>query len=235
MSLFVTASGTEVGKTLVSCALVRALRAAGRQVAAVKPVISGFDATPADATDTALLLAAQDLPANSATIDRISPWRFGAPLSPDMAAAREGRRIDYAALLAHCGEAIETYHDGVIIEGVGGAMVPLGDDVLVVDWIADLSVPAVLVAGSYLGTISHTLTALEVLQRRRIPIAGVVVSESPESPVPLRDTVDTISRFARGTRVLCVPRLDPEDHAAVARAGAPLLPLFDFPASVSPH
>ena len=91
-ALFVTATGTGIGKTLVTCLLARQLRAAGRRVRALKPVATGY--TAARDSDSAQLLAALGEPITDANVAAISPWRFAAPLSPDMAAEREGRALD---------------------------------------------------------------------------------------------------------------------------------------------
>ena len=84
--------------------------------------------------------------------------------------------------------------DPLLIEGIGGAMVPLNERHTVLDWIAELGAPALVVTGSYLGTISHTLTTLAAIRGRGVPIAGLVISESAESPVALTETAETISR-----------------------------------------
>ena len=107
----------------------------------------------------------------------------------------------------------------MLIEGIGGIMVPLDDTHTVLDWMKALRIPVLLIAGSYLGTISHTLTALHVLAQRNIDIAAVVVSESEVGGASLDETVDTIARFAQPLDVIGVPRLaqDAELHPAFAR------------------
>src|SRR6185437_8998899 len=128
-------------------------------------------------------------------VDRISPWRFAAPLSPDMAAAAEGKSVDFAALLADSRARIAAKPDVLLIEGVGGIMVPLDDRRTVLDWMEALALPVLLVAGSYLGTISHTLSAVDVLTRRGLKIAALVISESEGSTVGLDVTIATLRRF----------------------------------------
>jgi len=208
--LFVTGAGTGVGKTLIACALVHRLRARGEAVRVLKPVATGFDGADAE-SDTALLLAAAGEPASPEAIAACTPWRFGPALAPAMAAAREGRAIPYDDLIGHCRAAL----DGeafTIIEGIGGVMVPLGGGRTVADWIAALGIPAVLVAGSYLGALSHALTALAAARAAGIPVAGLVVSESEESPVPLAETVGALRDHAAGIPILAVPRLAPGPH-----------------------
>jgi dethiobiotin synthetase len=203
--LFVSATGTGIGKTLVTALLTRQLRAKGRTVEALKPVISGYGVDTAPESDTAELLRALDRPMSPEAVDAVSPWRFAAPLSPDMAAAREGRAVPFDELVAFCRAPRPADH--VLVEGVGGAFVPLDGGHLVADWIAALGMPALVVAGSYLGTLSHTIATLEALRNRHVFVAGVVISESEESPVPLAETRDSLVRFTPGIPVLCLPRI----------------------------
>jgi dethiobiotin synthetase len=207
-AVFVTGTGTDVGKTFVTAALIRHLRAGGKTVDARKPVVSGFDPQNAANSDPGILLDALGRPITAGEIDRIAPWRFAAPLSPDLAAKQESRSIDFRSVLQFSDSAV----DGpgmVFIEGVGGVMVPLDASHTVLDWISTLRIPVLLVAGSYLGTVSHTLTALHVLAQRNLDIVGVVVSESAAPGASLDDTVATIARFAVPIDVVGLPRLAP--------------------------
>ncbi len=221
---FITATGTDVGKTFVARGLIRALRTDGRAVAALKPVVSGFDPTEVDGSDSGLLLAALGRPVTEATIAKISPWRFAAPLAPDMAAAREGRTLDMRELIRFCHAAIAAEPGVLLIEGAGGLMSPVSAEHIMLDWIVALGLPVILVAGSYLGTISHTLSALDVLARRNLKVAAVVVSETAGSPVRLDETRDTLARFASQHDVIALPRLAPAapDHPAFGRLSARL-------------
>lgn len=177
-------------------------------------MISGFDAETMAESDTAILLQALDREPTPEAIAELSPWRFAAPLSPDMAAAREGRTIDFEALSRFSSDAIGSFQGVTLIEGVGGVMVPLTESKTVVDWISALKVPAVLVVGSYLGTLSHSLTAHAVLTQRLVPVAAVVISESEESPVPVAETEATLTRFLPGCRILSIARNEPGDGLA---------------------
>ena len=205
-AIFVTGTGTDVGKTFVTAGLIRHFRAAGRAVEAIKPVVSGFDPAELPTSDPGVLLAALGQPVIVEEIERIAPWRFAAPLSPDLAAACEGRTIVFDDLLNFSRRAAAT-RNVLLIEGVGGIMVPLDNKHTVIDWVKALRVPVLLVAGSYLGTISHTLTALHVLAQRNVEIAAVVVSESETSGATLDETVTSIARFAQPIDVIGVPRL----------------------------
>lgn len=209
--LFITGAGTDVGKTYVTAALAHMALEAGRSALALKPVLSGFDAADWHGSDAGVLMAAQRLPMTAENLDRISPFRFAAPLSPDMAAAREGRSISMDAVAAHCRDAIAGKADVVLIEGVGGVCVPLNEAHTVLDWIALLNIPVVLVAGSYLGTISHALTALAALREARATVRAIVISESPDQPVPPAETAATIARFARAIPIAELRRAPGED------------------------
>lgn len=218
-AFFVTGSGTEIGKTFVTVALIHELRRRHRHVAALKPVASGFDPAKAAASDPGILLAALGEMPTPAAFDLIAPWRFHAPLSPDMAARREGRVLDFAALVGHSRQAIVAATGTLLIEGVGGVMVPLDEDHTVLDWIDTLRLPALVVTGSYLGAISHALTSLDALANRGLTVAALVVNETPQSSVALDETVATIARFTDGVPVVALPRLAQagQPHPAIER------------------
>ncbi len=204
-ALFITATGTGVGKTTLAATLVHQLNAAGHKARALKPVLSGYDA--ADATnDAAVLLRAGGREADAAAQAAIAPWRFAAPLSPDMAAAREGRTIDVAALVAWCRK--QMHAEGwTLIEGIGGAFVPLDAHSLVVDWMAALGCPFLLVAGSYLGTLSHTIATVEALAARGLRPHALVLSDRGDGPLPAAETASALGeRLRRPVHIL--PPLD---------------------------
>lgn len=209
-AIFIAGAGTDIGKTYVTAALTRSIRARGGAVRVLKPLASGVAPLAAAAfadSDTARLLAAAGLPITQANVDACSPWRFAAPLAPDQAAAAEGRRLELGELLAWCrmrmGEAAPD--ETVLIEGVGGLMSPITEKATGLDWLLGLGCPAILVAGSYLGAISHALTALAVIQARAIPLQGVVVSES-EPSAGLDETIDALQRFGPEAPIIALKR-----------------------------
>jgi dethiobiotin synthetase len=213
-AFFVTATGTDIGKTFVASGLIRHWRAAGRQVDALKPVATGFDPASAAASDAGVLLTALGRPVMPAEIDRISPWRFAAPLSPDMAAKRENRSVDFDALVQFSQNAIAGNNDVLLIEGIGGVMVPLDESHTVLDWMIALNIPLVLVTGSYLGSLSHTLTALDVLARRGLAVKAVVVNETPGSTVTIESTIGTLGGLARAIPIVGMRRMAAESAQA---------------------
>jgi dethiobiotin synthetase len=197
VSYFVTSTGTDIGKTYVTAGILRAARRSGKAASAVKPLLTGYSADNPLNSDSAILLAAMGKSVSRQNIETISPWRFAAPLSPDMAAAREGRRVDFALLTKFCQVAIGAAPGTLLIEGVGGVAVPLDETNLVSDWISALRIPAILVAGTYLGTISHTINAVDFLAFRGITLAAIVLSESENPATSLEETAATLRRFVK--------------------------------------
>lgn len=197
-ALFVTSCGTGRGKTYVSERMIRAWRADGDAVRALKPVISGYDPSDAATSDTGLLLSAIGEKLSPEAIDRMSPWRYAAPLSPDMAAALEDRTVPVDDIISYCRSAIESATargEHLLIEGAGGVMVPLDETRTMRDLMVALEIPVVLVVGSYLGSLSHAMTALEALHVRQIVVDRIVVNETADSNIPLTETRDTLARF----------------------------------------
>jgi len=186
-AIFVTATGTDVGKTYVTCSLIAALRRAGANVAALKPVISGFDEAQAPPSDSGRILAALGRACDRAALDAISPWRYAAALSAEMAAEREGRAVPFDEVVAFCKGAVAEARGPCLIEGVGGLMSPIDDRRTNRDLIVAMNARPLLVAGSYLGTISHILTALAAFDQVKIKPIAVVISESENSPVGLAE------------------------------------------------
>jgi dethiobiotin synthetase len=221
-AIFVTATGTHIGKTFVTAGLIRHMHGAGHAVHAIKPVVTGFDHDAWQDSDPAALLAALGRPITLQEVEAISPWRFKAPLSPDLAGRREGRTIVFAQVIEFCRDTLRNHPGIVLIEGIGGVMVPLDEHRTVLDWMSVLRIPVILVTGTYVGTISHTLTSLEVLARRNLDVAVVAVSESHESAASLEETLASLERFADSIDVIGIPRLvaGTFEHPALARIAA---------------
>ena len=206
---FITGTGTDIGKTWLCCALLRLWREQRKRPEALKPVLSGFDpATPA-ASDAGALLDALDRRCTERSLDALAPWRYAEPLSPDMASAREGRQVPFESLVGFTRRAAERTEGPLLVEGVGGVMVPLDDHHTVRDWIAASGLPAVLVAGSYLGSMSHTLSALETLLNADVPVAAIAVNESEGSSVALGLTLASLRNHVGGIPLLGIRRHDP--------------------------
>ncbi len=173
--LFVTGTGTGVGKTIVSAALLAAMRAAGEPVRAYKPVVTGLAEPPGKWPHDHELLA---LAAGMAS-EKVAPVRFDPPVSPHLAAAMDGRRIDPADLVAG---ARASSKDILVVEGVGGLLVPLTEDFSVRDLAVELGLPLVIAAPPGLGTINHTLLTIEAARAVGLELAAVVLTPWPRSP-----------------------------------------------------
>jgi dethiobiotin synthetase len=209
-ALFVAGTGTDLGKTHVACALLRAARARGATVDAFKPVVSGFDPAAPEASDPARLAAAMGRPN---AWREVSPCRYRAPLAPHLAAGLEGEVLAMADLIADCRSwLVDRDVDLGLIEGAGGVMSPMTNDATNLDLMVALDLPVLLVAGSYLGTASHLLTALEVLRARDLSVIAIVISESLDAP-DLRQTVEMLRAFERQSPIVVAPR-DPSWDAA---------------------
>lgn len=203
---FITSCGTERGKTFVAEHLIREWLEAGFSVDVLKPVVSGFDYSLVNESDTGRLLKAIGEKLNEENIERVSPWRYSAPLSPDIAAAREGRSIPVGEIISYCVNKIEEkVADILVIEGIGGAMVPLDETRTVRDLIAALGVPAILVVGNYLGSLSHALTAFEALTTKNIAVDRVIVNETTISNISIFETKAILSRFVGNVPVTTIP------------------------------
>ncbi len=235
MRAIIAATGTGIGKTYVTCGLIRALRAIGQTPLVLKPVLSGFSPADAALSDAGQILAALGQPLTPAALAAIAPFRYAAPLSPDWAAEIEGGSVDFASVLAVCRTALAT-PGGLLIETAGGILSPLTAETTMADLLVALGLPVVLVTGSYLGTFSHTLSAAESLTARGLAFT-VVVSESPPGAEPAPDFPETLARLHHrlGRPVHALPRLPAAQAAplfanllgaipAAARACAASLP-----------
>ena len=216
--LFVTGTDTGVGKTVVAASILAALRARGERVAAFKPVVTGTN-EPADPDwppDDELLATAAGV-----DVEDVTATRFGPPVSPHFAAQLAGRPLD-PALIRKAFDARAAAADTVIVEGVGGLLVPLTCDYLVRDLAVDLGLPLVVAASPGLGTINHTLLTLEAARGAGLAVAGVVLTPWPEAPSAMEDdNRATIARLGE-VEVMTLPRFSRADRALLARAGAAL-------------
>jgi dethiobiotin synthetase len=204
---FVTATGTSIGKTLVTTTLCWQLKQRGFNVTALKPVISGFEANDME-SDSALILKSCGFSPTPAMLKTISPWQFAAPLAPSMAANKEKKFIVFNEVIEFCEEHAAMSADVVLVEGAGGVMTPLDDRHTMLDCIERLRWPVILVAGSYLGAISHTLTAMETLKQRHVPVAAIIISESEKTEVSLMETMEGLSPFVPASiAIVKLPRM----------------------------
>jgi len=204
--VFVVGTDTGVGKTVVTAGLTGWLRETGTEAVAVKPCQTGY---PPD-DDAAFVESVCGTADAAVCLQRLSP-----PLAPEVAA----READDDVTLSY-----ESIRDGVadvvagsetaIVEGIGGLRVPLADDREVIDLVADIGLPALVVARSGLGTLNHTALTVQALRQRGVPVVGVVLNEYEGETTAERTNPDGIERMTDCT-VWPVPPLDIESPESV--------------------
>jgi dethiobiotin synthetase len=235
--LFVTGTDTGVGKTVLSASLVAALAGAGERVRAFKPVVTGLDdseAAPRPAansrsadpggTETDVRWPADHVLLGAAAgvaAEEVSPLRFGPAVSPHLAAALAGEPIEPERLLA---AAVAAQEPGgtLIVEGVGGLLVPLREDYSVCDFAVALGLPLLIAARPGLGTINHTLLTLRVARDAGLDVLAVVLTPWPQRPSAIEGSNrETIARLG-AVEVQTLRRVTAPEPAELARAGGEL-------------
>lgn len=214
--VFVTGTDTEVGKTVIAAGLAAALRARGDGVGVMKPIASGGAPSP-----DALLLrqaAGTDDP-----LELINPVCLAEPLSPNVAAEIDGVQIDLDAIRnAH--DELKRRHAVLIVEGVGGWLVPVKPGVMMADLAADFGWPVLVVARPGLGTINHTLLTLEAIRRTGLPVLGVVINRFDDAAAGTAERTNPgqIERYGRTKVLAIVPEIPAVQHGTIADVAAHL-------------
>jgi dethiobiotin synthetase len=229
LGLFVTGTDTGVGKTVVACALARALRARGVDLGVFKPSETGVGAAgPLDALALREAAGARD------PIEDVCPEALELPAAPAVAARAQGRALDRGRI-RDAAARLRARRGFLLVEGAGGALVPLAPGFDTLDLAEELGLPVLVVARGALGTINHTLLTLEALAARGIPLAGVVVSHGPAA-LSAPDAANLAwLREALGPRLLgeLPPLADPASADgsalldALAARGIPFAPRSD--------
>jgi len=212
---FVTGTDTGVGKTIVAAALAAAVAARGLRVRAFKPVITGLDeGRPAGRPRDHELLGA----VTGQTPEEVAPLGYGPAVSPHLAAELAGEPIDFDALV-RAARAAGSGADALVVEGVGGLLVPIAPGHSVRHLAAALDLPLVIAARPGLGTINHTLLTLEAARAAELRVAGVALTPWPEAPSIIEaSNRATIERLGE-VEVAGLPLVRPLDSAALAEAG----------------
>lgn len=197
----VLATGTEIGKTHIACALLRRARSSGARVAALKPVMSGFAAGDLAASDAGRLALACGLAPTAENVAAICLHAFEEAVAPNVAARNAGATLDYEAILGWARDGLSGDAEVMLLEGAGGVLSPVTDTRLNADLAADLGLPAILVSANYLGSVSHTLSAIESCERRGVRVAAVAISR-PSGDYGAPEAL--VRELARWTPVPCV-------------------------------
>jgi dethiobiotin synthetase len=190
--VFVTGTGTEVGKTVVAAVVAQTMARTGQRVALFKPAVTGLD-EEGEADHQLLRRAA----GSDQSDGEIAPYRYGPPASPHLAAALAGEEIEPARLL-EAARVAAGRADALVCEGVGGLLVPLSPGYLVRDLAADLGYPLVVAAAPGLGTINHTLLTIESARAGGLKVAVVVLTPWPDEPSEVeRSNLETIAALGK--------------------------------------
>ncbi len=181
--LFITATDTDVGKTLLTCAIADILRRAGLNVGVCKPIATGCrlereQLYNSDAEALAHFANCQ------VPLHIINPIRYRPPLAPAVAAEKANRPVNFQNISLAL-EYLDQHHDIILIEGIGGLMVPLDDKKTVADLARDIGYPTVVVTRPNLGTLNHTAMTCSLIKQAQIPLAGLVINNyNPDDPDP---------------------------------------------------
>lgn len=196
--LFISGTDTGVGKTLICSGLVRLARQRGMNCIGIKPIETGCPVRNGmlEPMDGRILWEASD---KAVSLDECAPYRFALPAAPFRAAAVEDSSLKVSDIVEHI-LAVSEDADISIVEGAGGLMTPVEERKMMIDIIKDLQFPTILVARMSLGTINHTVLSVEALQKRDIPIKGIILScsqqisgpEEEYTPADLSRVVDKI-------------------------------------------
>jgi len=200
--VFVTGTGTEVGKTVVAAVIAHTLAEKGKRVAVFKPAVTGLEEE--GETDHALLRRASG---SNQSDEEIAPYRYQPPASPHLAASLAGEEIDPERLRQVAREAAAGV-DAIVCEGVGGLLVPLSPSYLVRDLAADLGYSLVVVAAPGLGTINHTLLTIEATRTAGLDISAVVLNPWPDQPGEIERSNREAIIDLGNVQVLTLARLD---------------------------
>jgi dethiobiotin synthetase len=205
--VFVTGTGTEVGKTVVAASIARTLFAEGQPVAVFKPAMSGLE--DGGESDAELLRRAAG---SAQPLEEIAPYRYAAPVSPHLGAEMAGEAIDPGRLVAAARAVAATGF--LVCEGVGGLLVPLTPGYLVRDFARALGLPVVIAARPGLGTINHSLLTIEAARAGGLEPQLVVLTPWPREPTAVeRSNHEAIERLG-GVRVERLSWLDLEAPAS---------------------
>ena len=220
--VFVTGTDTEVGKTVLAATICAAAVDQGMSVAAFKPVVTGLNEPSSGEWPPDHVLLAQTSNAGQ-TAEDVSPLRFGPAVSPHLAEQLSDTEINPAELVRAAEEQADRA-DVLVVEGVGGLLVPLAKDYLVRDFAGELGLPVLIAARPGLGTISHSLLTLEAARAVALRVQAVVLTPWPDEPSQMEwSNMETIERFGE-VPVIGLPHTDPD---SLAEAGS-ALPVSDW-------
>lgn len=211
MSYFITGTDTNVGKTLISCALLYGLAARGKRVAGMKPVAAGC-AVGGQHEDIRQLCAASNVPASD---ELINPYCFGPAVAPHLAAQLTGVSINFD-LIREAFSELASQADMVIVEGAGGLLVPMSATQDSADLMRELSLPVILVVGMRLGCLNHALLTVEAIAARGLALAGWVANVLDADMAMLDENIAALKQRIGAPLLGVVPHMAQPDARKAA-------------------
>lgn len=212
-SIFVTGTDTGIGKTIFTCALASLLKNSGVNVGIMKPFATGEPQKTGFKSEDVTLLAKYSGASDPESL--INPYFFSIPTSPYQAAKKLGKTINVDLVLASF-EKLQSIHDVVLVEGIGGIMTPILKDYFVADLIKDLNLDALIVSGTKMGSINHALLTLNFCKKYGIRVPGLVINDVGTAGYDTQDLKDNLESLS-GIDVLCtIPFVQNNDISIIS-------------------
>jgi len=218
MSYFITGTDTGVGKTLISCALLRAFSAQGKRAVGFKPVAAGCDADGHN-EDARQLRASSNVPA---AYRQVNPYCFAPAIAPHIAAQQSGVPINFARIMVAYRE-LAAQADVVIVEGAGGFCVPLNDTQDSADLAHELNLPVILVVGMRLGCLNHALLTAGAIAARGLSLAGWVANVMTDNMPALQENIAALEKRIAAPLLGVIPYMPSPDAMAAVQMNLELL------------
>ncbi len=202
---FITGTSTEIGKTFVTALLTKGLSERGISACPVKPVASG-GVSSGGALISEDALVYQRLAEVGEPLSVLSPFCLKRPASPHFAAELEAKEIPFAQIDSTLGQLSQRY-DMLLVEGIGGWLVPLTNEITIADYAERLGLPVIVVSANVLGTLNHTLLTLNAVRQRNVDLAGVIFTHpSPDIELDLAENnIETVRRMGQAEILGSVP------------------------------
>jgi dethiobiotin synthetase len=188
-NIFISSTGTGVGKTYCTVEIIKELIDRKVNVNVYKPILSGFDFNNIEESDSYKILSAKNIIPKLEDIKKITPWLFEKPIAPSIAAIKENKKLRYNEVLDWCLKKINNNNNEInIFEGAGGLEVPIEATSTVLNLIKDLDCKVILVVGNYLGSVSHSISAIKNIKSENLEIINVIINKNTDDVIDIEDT-----------------------------------------------
>ncbi len=211
--VFITGTDTEIGKTTVAVGLASLLKARGVDVGVMKPVATGAQWLDGKlvSEDASLLIEASG---SNDPYELVNPVCFSTPTAPSIASREEDYTIELSSIW-HAFKTLKGKHQFLLVEGIGGLLVPINEHILLADIAKKMSLPLIIVARTSLGTINHTLLTIEAANKRRLKVLGIVLNSTSacKDPQLIDSNKKEIERLSRTPILATIPYVPKESYA----------------------